>query len=419
MRKEIAAYVLTFCILLILPPLQMCFEFFQVVDIYGVDPPDKPRLTFKKWFNGKFQPAATTWFERNSGFVGHFAKTYNQLIFHFFKEAPNARGVIVGKDHYLYMDNYVTPWQGFGVGKAEELNKVARQLKELQDALAKRGVTFLLVIAPSKATVYPEHIPNRYHVKGTPTTNYDLIVPYLKDNHVQYVDGHEYFLALKPSSEYPLFPVAGIHWSYYGACRMSQVIQSKLGSLMKKQLVDLNCEPVKVDTDPTGSDRDIAELMNLWTPEVLTSFPTPHPRVWIDDEIEAYKPSVLFVGDSFCWTLLDTTGRKAFKNIHFLIYNNSLYPYPKRSKGVGWRKDPDRLRELMLSKEVLILEAVEPNLRYAGYGFIDDALAALGEKSAVNQNATKPPGGEAPIGPNSDVQPDTDCNNCNDNQQPF
>src|SRR5262245_61285470 len=151
MHKRITIYIITFCILLSLPPLQMCFRFFKEVEIYGVNPPDKPRLTLKKWFNGRFQSAATTWFEKNSGFVGHFAKTYNQLIYYLFKEAP-AGDVIVGKDHYLYMDNYVVPWQGFTVSKEKELSKFAERIKKLQDLLSKRGVTFLMVIAPSKAT---------------------------------------------------------------------------------------------------------------------------------------------------------------------------------------------------------------------------------------------------------------------------
>jgi SGNH hydrolase-like domain, acetyltransferase AlgX len=377
MHKRITIYIITFCILLSLPPLQMCFRFFKEVEIYGVNPPDKPRLTLKKWFNGRFQSAATTWFEKNSGFVGHFAKTYNQLIYHLFKEAP-AGDVIVGKDHYLYMDNYVVPWQGFTVSKEKELSKFAERIKKLQDLLSKRGVTFLMVIAPSKATIYPEYIPNRFRVTGKSNqTNYDRILPYLREYNVQYVDGHQYFLQLKAESQYPLFHVAGIHWSFFGACKMSQVIQSKLSSLMQKDLVALNCEPVTMDTHPTGSDRDVAELMNLWTPELLTAFPTPHPVVSVDRKRGAYRPSVLFMGDSFCWTLLDVAGRKAFKQIDFLIYNNSLYPYPSRTKAVKWPRDRHRLRELILSKEVVILEAVEPNLNQIGYGFIEDAIAAL------------------------------------------
>ena len=383
MRKPINIYILTFCILLSLPPLQMCFRFFDEVQIYGVNSPDKPRLTLKKWFNGKFQSAATTWFEKNSGFVGHFAKTYNQLIYHLFKEAPSAKGVIVGKDHYLYMDTYILSWQGFVRSKDNELRKMAERIKELQDVLSKHGITFLMVIAPSKATVYPEHIPNRYWVEGKPNkTNYDRILPYLRENNIQYVDGHQYFLELKKVSQYPLFTVAGIHWNYFGACKMSQVIQSKLGSLMQKDLVGLNCDSVTLDMYATGSDRDIAELMNLWTPELLTTFPTPHPVVSVDRKRNAYRPSVLFTGDSFCWTLLDIAVRKAFRQVDFLIYNNSLYPFPSRSKAVKWPRDQRRLRELILSKEVVILEAVEPNLNQIGNGFVEDALAALKQGTA-------------------------------------
>jgi SGNH hydrolase-like domain, acetyltransferase AlgX len=378
MRKPVAIYILIFCILLSLPPLQMCFRFFKEVEIYGVNPPNKPQLTLKKWFNGKFQSAATTWFEKNSGFIGHFAKTYNQLIYHLFKEAPSAEGVIVGKDHYLYMDTYVVPWQGFALSNVKELSRIAERIKVLQEFLRKRGITFLMVIAPSKAEVYPEHIPNRFWVKGgSNTTNYYRILPYLQENHIQYVDGHQYFRELKAESPYPLFAVAGIHWSFFGACKMSQLIQSRLAPLMQKNLVDLNCDPVTLDTYPTGSDRDIAELMNLWTPELLTEFPTPHPVVSVVRERDIYKPNVLFVGDSFCWTLLDIAGRKVFRKIDFLIYNNSLYPYPSRSKAVKWPRNQDRLRELILSKDLLILEAVEPNLNQLGFGFVEDAIAAL------------------------------------------
>ena len=66
-----------------------------------------------------------------------------------------------------------------------------REIAELQDLLARRGVTFLLLITPSKAAIYPEYIPsNLCHAGPSSNRGYYDFVPLLDKHHVNYVNGH-------------------------------------------------------------------------------------------------------------------------------------------------------------------------------------------------------------------------------------
>src|SRR3990172_236261 len=122
----------------------------------------KPSLT--DLFKGKFQNSVEQWLKQNIGFRGFFVKFDNQINYSLFDEFSrnHPRKIILGKNKYLYEESYIDSYNRISPMPPGELEDKTASLKKLQDQLLKRNVRLLLMITPSKATVYPEYIPERY-----------------------------------------------------------------------------------------------------------------------------------------------------------------------------------------------------------------------------------------------------------------
>ena len=157
---------------------------------------DEPRPSFSLhgWFTREFQDQFSKWFNQNYGVRPFFVRMGNQLNYSLFDKSYMHKdyGIIIGRHDQLYEGNYIkeycNPHPPIPLSLMESRVK---EIAELQDLLARRGVTFLLLITPSKAAIYPEYIPsNLCHTGPSSTRGYYTFVPLLDKHHVNYVDGH-------------------------------------------------------------------------------------------------------------------------------------------------------------------------------------------------------------------------------------
>jgi hypothetical protein len=136
--------------------------------------------------------------------------------------------------------------------------------------------------------------------------------------------------------------------------------------------LELECEPIVIAAQPKGSDRDLADLANLWFEQALFQ-PTPYARAHVVQRGHVRRPSVLFIGSSFLWQILD------YENGHGLQSGNTFYyyykariSYPGRARTaldhqrVDWERDVFRKQAVVIE----INAAVIPNV---GWGFLEDA----------------------------------------------
>lgn len=437
-----------------------------------VKPIPRPVFSLKSWWDGRFQEQVEGqgqtekgepregWIDRHVGFRSVWIKTDNQINFSLFRELPTHAGpqpITLGKDNWLYEDDYVNSFIGFEVVPKRHLQQYASYLKELQDDLQKRNITMLLVVSPSKAAHYPEYLPDwtlrRYFLftlgpelqnelgsgaispglrlefadRGIPLSedawvwiaeagrqwlvtsqsdvytmtkaeegldvfcqhdphqklNYDVLMPLLDREGVNYVDAVKLFRQQKKAHpEYRLFPRGGTHWTYYGAGLVAAKMLARLKEMTGKDIVQFTCESVTVDCHTTGTDNDLGDVLNIWTPWV-TKGPTPHPRIVSTGG--QWKPNVLWVGDSFSWTLtelMDTHRVYSRRDMLFAFGRKYSYPQDESKQPAGadqpidaaaFRAAFDWPRELA-GRDILILETNEARLSELGYYFLEWAL---------------------------------------------
>ena len=363
--------------------------------LHGVFKPiEAPRLSLKSWWDGQFQKQVQGteqkegWIDRHVGFRSVWIKTDNQINFSLFREVPttaNPQQIILGKDNWLYEEDYVNNFLGLDVAPRKQLQQFAVDLKSLQDELKRRKIALVVVISPSKATYYPEYLPDWIvhqreilHQRDPDwKSNYHVLRPLLDQQGVHCLDAVERFREEKEKQqkarqEYRLFTRGGTHWSHYGASLIAADILEQLRELTGKDLMQLRCRRVSVDHQTTGTDNDLGDVLNIWTPWV-TKGPTTHPDLvatpgkWKD-------PDVLWMGDSFSNTLtdlMDKHGVYGRRDTLFVFLRQITYPGGKtrliEKANFDWEQE-------LLTRDVVIIEINEAQLHKLAYGFVQGAL---------------------------------------------
>ncbi len=92
------------------------------------------------------------------------------------KESPSPK-VIMGKDKWLYYKNTVDQYRSGRHFREKELGRWRDYLLKRSNKLGKRGISYFFIIAPNKASVYPEYIPAKYN-RIKEDTHMDQFVEY-------------------------------------------------------------------------------------------------------------------------------------------------------------------------------------------------------------------------------------------------
>lgn len=318
------------------------------------------------WFNGTYSQSKEKYLNDNFGFRNFFVKLNNQFYYFIFKKA-NAKGVVVGRNGFLYELKYLKTHAGLDYVGDKEVKTLFSKLKLIQDTLEKKGIHFALLFAPGKTTFYPEYIPSPYDVPSE-KTNYLKYIEAAKNINIHFIDFNQLFAQLKSSEKYPLYPKTGTHWSTYGMYLAFDTLSRYIESLSAKKLSKVDYSNVKVSDSLIHPDGDIANGMNLFFD--LPHFKMAYPIVkW--DTIGYYKPRVLTVSDSYWMGLyfLDLP-KNSFSKHEFWYYNKQLFNYDTEGK-IGNPADFDLKKSVEKNNFVFIM-STEASLKEIGWGFIDE-----------------------------------------------
>jgi hypothetical protein len=330
----------------------------------------RPTLSFDSWTNETFQESTEKYLNQEFGFRNWFVKLHNQIEFSLF-DATNAHSVVIGKENYLYEENYIKGYYGQDYIGDSLMHEKVKRIKFLQDTLSSLNKELVVVIAPGKATFYPEYIPE--HLKSEKSrTNLEAFRDLAKEDQLQLIDFNTWFVDQKTKSEYPLYPKTGIHWSRYA---MNLVIDSLLTYIEQKRNTDLPdvaiAQPVLSENliDP---DRDIEDGMNLLFD--ISNEPMADADISYD-EAGKTKPKAIVISDSFFWGLYGKGILKhAFNNGEFWFYNREIHTPDK--DGPGLVSEVDYFSEIMKT-DVIILMTTDANLPKFPWGFDESATYAL------------------------------------------
>ncbi len=198
----------------------------QIYDAQGKLMPDL-KAKFENWFND------------NVGFRDELVKLNANVLYKLFKTSPNER-VHIGRDEWFFytQDDNLKIGQGTYELTQEILENIKKEQEFIQKELAKKGIEYILVLTPSKASVYPEKIRGgNYSVTKTPI---DIVTDYLRENTtIKVINTKEQLLKVKNQTQ--VFYKTDTHWNEQGGYQAYQ------------QLVDVMQDMDLIDEEVVGT----------------------------------------------------------------------------------------------------------------------------------------------------------------------
>lgn len=179
-----------------------------------------------------------------------------------FGTSPNKK-VIIGKDGWLFFDhpadgNPMAGYRGYTLTE-EEVKAFAEHCIRQRDRLAEEGIDFVIFIAPNKARIYSDKMPDSI---GPPAENYEVkqIVNYLRENtDLKVFYPIEELKRAREILPQDIYYKTDTHWNRIGGYVGTKVLLEALGINMP----DWETGEVTVfeDGERTG---DLARLLGLF-----------------------------------------------------------------------------------------------------------------------------------------------------------
>lgn len=253
-------------------------------------------------------------------------------------------------------------------------------LKHCKQHSRKKNKSLILVVAPGKASFYPEYLPDSVKINTDAVTNYSLYTHALSENNVSYIDLKQFLLSKKKEVNYPLFPRNGTHWSGYAVTLVMDTLAKFIEQESTVDLIDFKSgKGLVTDHDMRFTDDDIGKAINLLVP--LKNWPMYYPNIVFEKNTAKKKPGILSIGDSF---------NQSFWG--FYPYFSELFNEKSRywyyNKVIGW---PDSLQskyidvhnlnlyDEIMQRDIIMIVTTEQNLKTFGFGFVHEALPMMDE----------------------------------------
>jgi hypothetical protein len=386
MKKEAGINKTLFIILMIIlytPMVQQITHIVNETPLRGaIKKVNRPYFTWHDWFSGKYQADAEKYLNTHFGFRNAMVRVNNQIYYTLFKKAK-ANGVIIGKKNYLYEYSYIDAYYGTDFLGKDSIYRQLKKLKAVQDTLEAQGKTLLLVMAPGKATFFPEYIPDRYK-RNKGVTNLQYFAKYASKLGINHINLSKWFLMMKDTARYALYPKTGIHWSYYGMALAADTIIKTVEKLRGTDMPDIIWKGIKMSSKLKNTDRDIERGMNLIFH--LKNNPMPYPQLEVDTTGKN-RLNAIVIADSYYWQIFSAKlPHRIFNKQEFWFYNKQIFP--KRKDGTSWTNESDLLSDLN-NTDIVILLCTEPVLKRLFWGFIDNAYEAYFQPDKYKKNHSK------------------------------
>jgi hypothetical protein len=353
--------------LMLLPIVQQKMNIIEVRPLNGaIATLESPDFNLSNWFDGSFQFEKQEFLNQKFGFRNSFVRLYNQTYFSFFNE-PKAEGVVVGKENYLYEENYILAHLGRDFIGYDAIKEKVTKLKSVADSLEANGTDLIVVLAPGKGSFNPEYIPERFDPKRKTVSNYDIYRNELVAGNVHLLDLNQWFRDKKGETDYPLYPKTGVHWSRYGEILAIDSIASYMASIRNINMPKMVIEGIETPDTIRKTDDDIEKGMNLLFN--IEDLKMGYPKLSFLEGDGYEKPKVITVGDSYYWGVFGSgITCRLFKDDQFWYYNELIHssslPEPLKVKNVD-------IKEEIEKSDVVMLLCTDANLYKFPFGFID------------------------------------------------
>jgi alginate O-acetyltransferase complex protein AlgJ len=222
--------------------------------------------------------------------------------------AKGNSAVLIGRDGRMFYQGDEMVRQSAGLTlRDERVSETVDMIASMRDALARRGIRFLVAVPPNSSTIYQDDLPLWAQNKGRPT-EYDLFLQDLAAHGVMTVDLRPAVGAARARG--PAYRMFDSHWTMRGAVAGFNAIAeadghpnwrldpaSALGSLATLKGGDV--------ARILGVDESVAESSEeLALPAGKTEkLPPANSQDYVQTS-ETPGPTVMIVGDSFTMNFL-------------------------------------------------------------------------------------------------------------------
>ena len=294
-----------------------------------------PSLSFQNYCDGSFQEQTEVYLKQHFGYREPLIRLYNQYLWDFYQKTPVSKGILTfGKDGWLYepwvVNDYYQIHFHFHAYTAEEMTKrladETKRLYQLQHILKPYNKHLFVCIAPSKDWIYPEHLPENLDTRYEDEEKMSARI-FCKDEYtklgIDYLDLEQYFLKVKDTADFLLFPQTGTHWTKYASLFAADTLiryMEHLGNINMKNIV---IGPRTLQ-DADEADKDLEGLLNLIRP-----LPRPkcyYASVATNNDSSAVKPKMITIGDSFWWNITNQLPMQdIFSAAPYWYYNSTIH----------------------------------------------------------------------------------------------
>jgi hypothetical protein len=356
---------------------------------------DLPPVHVATWLNGDLQKGINTLVSEHFPGREFLIRVYNQILYRLFDKSYMFKETIIhGKHGNLFEHDYLADYgHYFDPAPSGEAEALVVMMKRLSKRLKELGSCFVFLITPSKATIYPEDVPDRYltklHHGERSLSNYQILVPLLKKYEVPYVDGRQITLENKGTLPSKAFPKTGTHWTRAVAFFSTVALLEKIKQESGREMPQLSESIESIDRRPDDVDDDLFSLLNLIEKPKQRYL---HPTFQIPESWPKRKGIVTFVGGSFVGQIVNNLeAAQVFEGINYYFYFKvSKSRYPGRivssvdENAIPWRED-------FWNTTAVVLEANEQTIggRHLR-AFLTAELAALEQKLPEERTAEDP-----------------------------
>jgi hypothetical protein len=375
MQKVKSAVLFVVLAVLAISVIQLHYSLFAESPLKGYysqsATPDLKYFTWQRWFSQDFQQVFVTRVNENMGFRNTLVRINNQYDYSCFG-LTHAKGFLEGKNRYLFEEDYIHEYTGKYFIGTRAIDRKLSRLKNVMDSLAFYHIPLILVFEPGKASFYPEYIPDRFDPQQKTMSNYEYFAKRSGELGLTCLDLNRYFLQMKDTARFPLFPRYGMHWSLYGVNLAADKLSGFIGKVSGRQMPAFKIQSLQHSLQSRGTDYDIGEMLNLVCP--LRATPGVYPHV-LFDAMPAGTLSALVIADSYYVNLVETYGQKMFGKQDYWYYNYSMYPHQNEAPPL--LADKTDLREKLKNYGVILLMVSEINLHCCFWNFADEAFLAF------------------------------------------
>lgn len=175
---------------------------------------DMPPISVGALLDKDIYPKIENFYNDHFAFRGWLIKSKNWVDYRIFRVSPSSQ-VHIGKDGWLFLKETIPSYLKVECGEKESMRTLAKQLHDMERITQSSGKEFYFIVAPNKATIYPEHVGIERPDTGCGKSRYDLLLEAFSEYPVNgFIRLDE--LLIRAKGERQLYFKTDTHWNGAG-----------------------------------------------------------------------------------------------------------------------------------------------------------------------------------------------------------